>query len=44
MANKKGKWQKFNTHYSDKDGIKSYTEWEQKGDEIRNHEIYKKVN
>ncbi len=43
MKISKKKWQRLSTHYRDRAGTKCYTEWEQKGDEIRNHEIYKKV-
>lgn len=43
MKNKKEKWQKFNTRYGE-NNAEYYTEWEQRGDEIRNHVIYKKIN
>ena len=36
-------WRKLTSHYADSDGKEKFAEWEQKGDEIRNHRIYERV-
>lgn len=37
------RWQTLNSHYSNAGGIEFYAEWEQRGDEIRNHRVYQMI-